>query len=170
MVLRAAAPDDREALVGIRSKPEVRDRWRGDDLETEFDTDLVDPELHLLVIADRQGGVLGAVQWSEETDPDYRHASMDIYLDPAVHGRGIGTDAIRTLARHLFDVEHHHRLVIDPAADNMAAIRSYEKAGFRLVGVMRQYERGEDGRWHDGLLMELLADDFHTAGPGDDRS
>jgi aminoglycoside 6'-N-acetyltransferase len=25
------------------------------------------------------------------------------------------------------------------------------------VGVMRQYERGADGSWHDGLLMDLLA-------------
>ena len=51
----------------------------------------------------------------------------------------------------------HHRLVIDPAADNAAAIRCYSKVGFRPVGVMRKYERGVDGTWHDGLLMDLLA-------------
>jgi aminoglycoside 6'-N-acetyltransferase len=28
--------------------------------------------------------------------------------------------------------------------------------GFRRVGVMREYERGTDGRYHDGLLMGLL--------------
>jgi len=28
--------------------------------------------------------------------------------------------------------------------------------GFRPVGVMRQYERGGDGHFHDGLLMDLL--------------
>jgi aminoglycoside 6'-N-acetyltransferase len=28
--------------------------------------------------------------------------------------------------------------------------------GFRAVGVMRQYERGGDGHFHDGLLMDLL--------------
>jgi len=32
--------------------------------------------------------------------------------------------------------------------------------GFREVGVMREYERGIDGTWHDGLLMEMLAGDF----------
>jgi aminoglycoside 6'-N-acetyltransferase len=42
----------------------------------------------------------------------------------------------------------------------VAAIRAYEKAGFRPVGVMRSYERGPDGTWHDGLLMELLAEEF----------
>jgi aminoglycoside 6'-N-acetyltransferase len=28
------------------------------------------------------------------------------------------------------------------------------------VGVMRQYERGVDGRWHDNLLMDMLADEL----------
>src|SRR5918994_1399850 len=51
----------------------------------------------------------------------------------------------------------HHRLTIDPAADNAAAIRAYEKAGFRRVGIMCKYERrGPDGAWHDGLLMDVL--------------
>jgi aminoglycoside 6'-N-acetyltransferase len=39
------------------------------------------------------------------------------------------------------------------------AIRCYSAVGFRPVGVMRQYERAPDGRWRDGLLMELLADE-----------
>ncbi|MEU8157567.1 hypothetical protein AB0B94_28285 [Micromonospora sp. NPDC048986] len=31
---------------------------------------------------------------------------------------------------------------------------------FRPVGVPRRYERGADGRWRDGLLLDLLADDL----------
>ena len=31
--------------------------------------------------------------------------------------------------------------------------------GFTPVGVMRNYERGGDGTWHDGVLMEMLAED-----------
>jgi aminoglycoside 6'-N-acetyltransferase len=77
-----------------------------------------------------------------------------------VHGRGLGTDAVRTLARHLIDDCGHHRLVTDPAADNQAAIRCYTKVGFCPVGIMRRYERGPDGTWHDGMLMDLLADEL----------
>jgi len=54
----------------------------------------------------------------------------------------------------------HHRLVIDPAADDVAAIRSYGKVGFRPVGIMRRYERDVDGTWHDNLLMDLLVDEL----------
>jgi aminoglycoside 6'-N-acetyltransferase len=105
--------------------------------------------------------VVGLVQCSEEGDPDYRHAALDVFLDPGVHGRGLGRDAVATLASHLVDDRGHHRLVIDPAADNTAAIRCYAAAGFRPVGVLRRYERDHDGRgWHDGLLMDLLAEDL----------
>lgn len=64
-----------------------------------------------------------------------RHAGIDFHLDPAFHGGGLGIDAVRTLARHLIDDLGHHRLVIDPAADNDAAIRCYAKVGFRLVRI-----------------------------------
>jgi aminoglycoside 6'-N-acetyltransferase len=67
------------------------------------------------------------------------------------------------LARFLFDQRGHHRITIDPAAANQQAIRCYQKAGFRPIGVMRQYERGADGRFHDGLLMELIRDDLSSS-------
>jgi aminoglycoside 6'-N-acetyltransferase len=54
-------------------------------------------------------------------------------------------------------------LVIDPAADNAAAIRCYAAVGFRPVGIMRNYERDVDAdTWHDGLLMDLLAAELET--------
>ena len=71
--------------------------------------------------------------------------------------RGLGSDAVRTVARWLLDVRGHHRLTIDPAASNERAIRACSRVGFRPVGVMRNYERARDRTWHDGLLMDLLA-------------
>jgi aminoglycoside 6'-N-acetyltransferase len=147
-------------LVSIRATPEVYQRWRGgEDLASAVADDLDDPDVHTLVI-EHDDRLIGAIQWGVETEPDYRHANIDIYLDPAAHGRGLGTDAVRTLARHLIVDHGHHRLVIDPAADNAAAIRCYRKVGFHPVGIMRRYERGPDGTWHDGLLMDLLADEL----------
>ena len=102
------------------------------------------------------GAFAGMVMCSEVLDPDYRSAGIDIFLADAFQGHGYGPEAIRVLARHLF-ASGHHRLTIDPAVANARAIRAYEKVGFRRVGVMREYERGPDGAWRDGLLMDLLA-------------
>jgi aminoglycoside 6'-N-acetyltransferase len=84
---------------------------------------------------------------------------MDIALAPPWQGKGFG-EALRTLASYLFAERGHHRLVIDPAASNERAIATYSKVGFKPVGVMRRYERGSDGTWHDGLLMDLLREEF----------
>ncbi|GGO25971.1 GNAT family N-acetyltransferase [Micromonospora parathelypteridis] len=160
VTLRPATVDDVPALAAIRADPEVHRWWRGgDDLAGSVRADLDDDDLHVYAI-EHDGQVIGAIQWYAEPDPDYRHASLDVFLDPAVRGAGLGGDAIRTMARHLIDEYGHHRFTIDPAAANSAAIRAYAKVGFRPVGVLRRYERGADGRWHDGLLMDLLADDL----------
>jgi aminoglycoside 6'-N-acetyltransferase len=160
VTLRPVTEDDVPVLAAIRCTPQVRERWRGGaDMVAEVRGDVEDPDLHLLAV-ERRGRVVGAIQWSAEEDPDYRHASIDIFLDPAVHGLGLGAAAVRTLATHLVDEHGHHRLTIDPAADNAAAIRCYTKVGFRPVGVLRRYERGVDGSWHDGLLMDLLAEEL----------
>lgn len=160
MRLREMTLDDVAEMVRIRSTPGVREIWGSADVEADVREAVLDEDLHYLAIEDEDGTVIGGIQWAAEPDPDYCHASVDIYLDPAVHGQGVCTDSVRTLARYLFEEAGHHRLTIDPAVDNHAAIGCYTKVGFRPVGVMRQYERGADGTWHDGLLMELLADEF----------
>jgi len=158
--LRPVARADIPELARIRRTPEVHEHWRGgDDMVAAVEQDLAEPDSTPLVI-ELEGRVVGWIQWEAEDEPDYRHASIDIYVDPAVHGRGVGTDALRTLARHLIVDHGHHRLEIDPAADNAPAIRCYTKVGFRPVGIMRKAERGNDGTWHDSLLMDLLADEL----------
>jgi aminoglycoside 6'-N-acetyltransferase len=157
--LRPLTADDVPLVAAIQAQPAVASRWgepRVDDLEGKAaGTD----ECTAFAI-ELDGEVVGLIQYHEEDDEMYRHAGIDLFLSEQVHGRGLGTDAVRTMARYLIRDRGHHRLVIDPAADNVAAIRAYEKAGFKPVGVMRRYERLPGGEWHDGLLMDLLADEL----------
>jgi aminoglycoside 6'-N-acetyltransferase len=154
VVLRPVETDDRETLRAILADPEVRRWWGPEDLEVAVD-DLYDNDAHGYAIL-AGGEIVGYVQYAEENEPDYRHAGIDIFLGPAGRGLGFGPDAVRTLARYLFEVRGHHRLTIDPSASNERAIAVYERVGFRRVGVMRRYERGQDGEFHDGLLMDML--------------
>jgi aminoglycoside 6'-N-acetyltransferase len=164
VALRPASLDDVPRLVEIRRAPEVYAHWRGgDDLQAAVREDFAEDDIRPYVI-ELEGRVVGWIQWQAEEEPDYRHASIDIYLDPAVHGRGVGTDAVRTLARHIVVDHGYHRITIDPAVHNAAAIRCYEKVGFKPVGVERQAERGPDGTWHDSLLMDLLAEEVLADG------
>ena len=162
IVLRPAIPADAVRFTEITEQVEVKPWWR------EYNTDLdhLDPETgatadgEYVYAIEVNGVVIGLVQFLEETEPDYHCASIDIFLDQDWHGRGLGSEAIRSLARYLFDERGHHRITIDPAVANDKAVRSYESIGFKRVGVTRQSERGLDGTWHDSLLMDLLKDEL----------
>jgi aminoglycoside 6'-N-acetyltransferase len=156
LILRPLAESDVAELRRIHELAEVMRWW--DVPEDGFP--LTDESDSTRFTIEVDGVIAGMIQFYEESEPKYRHANIDVFLDPALHGRGIGTEAVRRVVRLLIDERGHHRITIDPAADNAAAIRAYEKAGFNRVGVMRQYERDTGGEgWHDGLLMELLASD-----------
>jgi aminoglycoside 6'-N-acetyltransferase len=154
--LRPGRPGDARRLHAILAEPSVS-RWWGDpDPVTAIEDGLRGGGSSLLLVVEAGGQVAGGISYHEEDDPMYRHAGIDIYLRSSSQGQGAGGEAVALLARYLFEQRGHHRITIDPAADNSRAIRCYTKVGFRPVGVMRQYERGGDGRFHDGLLMDLL--------------
>lgn len=156
LLLRSPDVSDLDRLVAILREPEVCRWWPNFDRE-KVQHELLEPDDDLVVFTiEHDAAIVGAIQYSEERDPMYRHAGIDLFLSARVHGQGLGPEAITALVRHLFEERSHHRIVIDPAADNIRAIRAYEKAGFRHVGLMQQYELGEDGKWHDGVLMELV--------------
>lgn len=157
--LRPIEPGDLDRLDEIINEPSVRPWW-GNETRARMEEDFInDPEVEVWVI-EKDGRVEGLIESYEELDPDYRYAGMDISISTAIQGKGYGVEALRLVARYLFG-KGHHRLIMDPAAANERAIRAYRKIGFKPVGVMRRYERnvGGDG-WHDGLLMDLLRDEF----------
>ena len=158
--LRPMVEADREALLEVLRDPSVVEIWDTRGAENSANELLAGEPGWFVWAVEVDGEFAGSIQATEEQDGDYRMAGIDIFLGSRYQGRGLGTDAVRTLARWLIQVRGHHRLTIDPAADNARAIRTYEKVGFKPVGVMRRYERGSDGAFHDGLLMDMLADEL----------
>ncbi len=160
VTVRPLAQGDERELLRIHATPEVMRWWDAPAAGFPWD----EPESTRFAI-ELDGVLAGMIQYWEEREPKYRHAGIDLFVDPAQHGRGIGTQAIRLLVRLLIDERGHHRITIDPAAANAAAVRAYEKVGFKAVGIMRRAERDADGGgWHDALLMELLAGEETAAG------
>ena len=148
MALRRTTAADHAALRAIAAQESIA-AWGWGPLD--------DDELASAFTVVVDGEVAGLVQFTEETDPDYRHVAFDLFLASAFQGRGHGAEALRQAVAH-FAARGHHRFTIDPAVANERAIRCYVRVGFRTVGVMRAYERGRDGTWHDNLLMELVVE------------
>jgi aminoglycoside 6'-N-acetyltransferase len=156
IVLRPLRVDDAPRLAELAADPEVA-RWWPDLDEAELVEKAEGKGDATCFAVLHDGETIGLVQYHEELDPEYRHAGIDLFIGAPHQDGGLGTDTVRTMARHLVHDRGHHRLTIDPVAHNARAIRCYEKVGFRRVGVMREYQRDPDGTWHDGLLLDLLA-------------
>jgi aminoglycoside 6'-N-acetyltransferase len=159
VTLRPTAPADRAPLKAIRDEPDVIRWWGGQTAEWPGDDDTVE-EWTIEV----EGEIVGFIQFFESPDEDYRYADVDILLATRVHGQGLGSDAMRAICRHLIEDRGHHRITLTTWPHNARAIHVYEKVGFRQVGITRLSERGDDGTWHDELLLELVVEPRDAAG------
>jgi aminoglycoside 6'-N-acetyltransferase len=163
VALRPLHERDADALAAFVAQPGVSEWWGPEGSAGRSAAGFAEEARDQIAFAiEVDGALAGWLGFTEELEPDYRHAGLDILLAPAHQGAGLGPVALRLAARWLIGERGHHRLTIDPARANARAIRAYEAVGFRTVGVMRQYERGADGEWHDGLLMDMLADELDT--------
>ena len=137
VVLREALPGDVDAFVEILAAPEV-ERWWGPHAREDVVAELYDdPEtVAFAVLVD--GAVKGLVTYAEETDPDYRHAGIDIAMHPSAIGRGLGADAVRTLARYLLEER--------PGGRERACDQILRASGFPSRGRDAQLRAGR-GRW-----------------------
>lgn len=158
VVLRPGSAEDIDELLLRRSDPTVA-RWWGPAERSEIAEKLAGGDDAEFLVIEVDGAIAGGIQFCELGGEEFRHAGIDIFLGAGFQGRGLGREALGLLVGYLLDERGHHRLIIDPAVANEAAVRCYRAVGFRPVGVMREYQRMQDGRWHDGLLMELLASD-----------
>lgn len=167
-MLRPVSDADLAPLADIVAMPTVRDWWSGaDDRERVF-SDLKEHTASFVIQV--QGAIAGWLGCEEERDYYYPSAALDIVLAPDFQDRGLGPEALRLVVDWLVEERGHHRITIDPNIANERAIRCYQRVGFRRVGVMEAYERGDDGKWHDALFMELVRFPADGAGRPDARS
>jgi aminoglycoside 6'-N-acetyltransferase len=153
VVLEPVRAEHADRLRELRRTPEVARWWDppADDWPLDEEADLH----KLAVIAD--GELVGYIQYWEDPDPSSRHADVDIFLGPDAQGRGIGTEAMRAVVRHLIEERGHHRITLGTSVDNARAIHVYEKVGFRKVGVLQKAALSHlSGEWEDEFLMELV--------------
>jgi len=79
--------------------------------------------------------------------------------DRGFWGKGYGTDAMRVLLRYAFTELNLRRVTLGVFAYNPRAIKSYEKAGFKVEGRLRQYISRE-GQRSDMIVMGVLREEW----------
>lgn len=76
-------------------------------------------------------------------------------------GKGYGTDMMKLCLQYAFMELNMQRVSLGLHEYNPRALRSYEKAGFRLEGRTRQ-DLMREGKRYDSLWMGILRDEWMT--------
>lgn len=79
--------------------------------------------------------------------------AVDIFIGESGYvGKGIGTKVMKLICKYIFNTRKCDLVIIDPNIYNTRAIRCYEKAGFKKVGIIskRDYYKGHPA---DSVIM-----------------
>lgn len=89
-----------------------------------------------------------------------RSAELGIMIgDKTEWDKGYGAEAMTLLLRFGFETLNMHRLFLRVYADNVRAVRSYEKTGFVLEGRLREAVY-KSGKYDDVLIMSVLRSEW----------
>lgn len=83
------------------------------------------------------GEAAGAIGYVPGTDVERYSAEIGYWLGEACWGRGIATEALTLVTRHVFAVRNMLRIFALPFAGNAPSIRVLEKAGFEREALLR---------------------------------
>ncbi|MGO1538612.1 MAG: GNAT family N-acetyltransferase [Leucobacter sp.] len=162
VTLRAPAEEDLDPLLVILREPEVVHWWVGYDAARVRREFIEDPDATRVIEVD--GQCAGGMMVQRSDDPEYRTTVMHIFISTAFRGRRIGEEALALAIGREF-AEGVSRVTLDPNVNNTGAIRSYERLGFKPVGVMRDYQERAGSEPEDALLLDMTRRDFPEGPP-----
>ena len=118
-----------------------------------------------LAITDKDSGDFIGLVHLEDIKKPHSRAEFGISIqNPDNLSKGYGTDATRVMLWIAFNILGLHSIYLDTIADNTRAIHTYEKVGFKRVGLLRETEF-LDGAYKGLLVMDILRDEFVAANP-----
>ena len=138
-------------LTRYQTRPMPRE-----EVERFFQTRLLGPDSVAYAIHVRLTDRLIGLTTFSSLDPDNGSVLFHITLgERDVWGQGYGTEAASMMLAHAFERLGLHRVGLSVFSFNERAIRSYEKAGFRIEGRLRD-AIARDGRYWDEIQMGAL--------------
>jgi ribosomal-protein-serine acetyltransferase len=90
-----------------------------------------------------------------------RTVELGYWLDSAQQGKGIVTQACRTMVQHAFEEHQMQKVVISCVIDNPRSRAVAGRLGFIQEGILRQVVRLHD-RTVDGVFYGLLVKEWHA--------
>jgi len=158
VLLRLLRPDDKDSLLNMMNglSPKAL-RWSNPPYdEVKIDRWMSGVGTGLSIVAIYKDRVVGISAVHRLTRPRERGiGNMMIYLHQNFHGAGLGTVMIEEILM-LAKCRGLHRIGLEVVEDNDAAVTLYKKRGFEVEGVLHDAYFGDDGEYHDMLVMGII--------------
>ncbi|OLS37038.1 GNAT family N-acetyltransferase [Alkalihalophilus pseudofirmus] len=95
-----------------------------------------------------------------EIDEGNKKAAFRIALhDPKYFNKGYGTEAVQLALDYAFHKLNLNRLQLEVYSHNKRGLKAYEKAGFKVEGVLRE-ALFIDGKYSDEIIMGVLKREY----------
>ncbi len=146
------AADDYNLMVEWRNRPHVRRRWDPDlptstlsSIREEYQPDTVPGAAGtacIIELGDRPVGFIQFYRWASYADEakevgipfDERSYGLDVFIgERNLVGGGLGTRVVTLLSDYLIEEHAASSIALTTDLDNYAAIRCYERSGFKKV-------------------------------------
>ncbi len=109
----------------------------------------------MLLVLDRER-LVGVAAISALSNPRRRGVGDFVtHIHQDYHGKGLGTFLTKTVLEEARR-KGFHRITLQVVADNVGAIKAYERAGFLHEGRLKDAFLDEDGKYHDELVMGVI--------------
>ena len=95
----------------------------------------------------------------ERTKTRHRGEIVAMYVDPGFRGQKVGDNILRALIEAAFEIDGVEQIHLTVVAGNAAAVRLYERIGFKIFGVQENYFKLGEKCW-DQNFMQLMKKDF----------
>ena len=173
LVLRPFEQEDLEALFDLQSRPEVarylywEPRSRAEafaNLEQKIACRRITGEGDMLSLAitwPDGGSAIGDLML-RYSSAAHGQAEVGYILHPDFQGRGLATEAVRSVIDLAFDGLHVHRVHAQLDARNSPSARLLERLGLRREAHLVQNEWVK-GEWTDGVIYGVLAEEWAAA-------
>ncbi|AHC18170.1 MULTISPECIES: GNAT family N-acetyltransferase [Paenibacillus] len=105
--------------------------------------------------------LIGRMELSGVARGPFQNANLGYFVDPAYHGQGYATSAVKDIVRYALNELELHRIQAGVMPRNTPSNRVMEKAGFRREGLALNYLK-INGVWEDHVLYAVTAEDLQN--------
>lgn len=160
--LRPITMEDTDRIVAWRNSERVRRNFIYQALftreshESWMRNQVARGEVIQFIICEKESGRAVGSVYFRDIDSLNKKAEYGIFIGEAdAAGRGIGSEAAQLAVDYARDVMKLHKLMLRVFADNVGAVKSYQKAGFVQEGCLKD-EFLQNGNYRSLLLMAVI--------------